>query len=41
MYKEIWNAYSNETELPCKREIGDAHDPFAVLVKVLEDYLAE
>ena len=28
VYKEIWEAAIREVELPCEREIGNAHDPF-------------
>lgn len=31
--KEVWNAAMDGTELPCEREIGNAHDPFAVAIK--------
>ena len=31
IYQEIWNAAMDGTELP--REIGNAHDPFAVAIK--------
>ena len=33
VYKEIWNAAVDGTELPCEREIGNARDPFAVAIK--------
>ncbi len=33
IYKEIWSAAMDGTELPCKRDIGNAHDPFTLLVK--------
>ena len=33
VYKEIWNATMDGIELPCKREIGNAHDPFAIAIK--------
>ena len=33
VYKEIWEAAIDGVELPCKREIGNAHDPFAVAIK--------
>ena len=33
IYKEVWNAAMDGTELPCKREIGNAHDPFAIAIK--------
>ena len=39
-YKEIWNAVMDGTKLPCKRDIGNAHDSFMLLVKFLNDYLA-
>ena len=42
--KYAWNAgifNIDGTELPCKREFGNAHDPFVLLVKVLKDYFAE
>ena len=32
VYKEIWEAAIDEVELPCEREIGNTHDPFAVHV---------
>ena len=31
IYKEIWNAAMDGTELLCEREIGNAHDPFSIL----------
>ena len=33
VYKEIWNAAVDGTELPCEREIGNARDPFTVAIK--------
>ena len=33
IYKEIWNAAMDGTELPCEREIGNTHDPFAIAIK--------
>ena len=33
IYKEIWNAAIDETELPCGREIVNALDPFAIAIK--------
>ena len=33
VYKEIWETAIDEVELPCKREIGNTHDPFAVVIK--------
>ena len=33
IYKEILNAAMDGTELPCEREIGNAHDPFAIAIK--------
>ena len=39
-YKEIWNAVMDGTKLPCKRDIGNAHDSFMLLAKFLNDYLA-
>ena len=33
VYKEIWEAAIDGVELPSKREIGNAHDPFAVAIK--------
>ena len=33
IYKEIWNTVMEATELPCKREISNAHDPFAIAIK--------
>ena len=33
IYKEIWNAAIDGTELPCGREIVNAHDPFAIAIK--------
>ena len=39
VYKDnIWNAAMDGTELPCKRDIGNAH---GAKVKFLKDYLAE
>ena len=34
IYQEIWNAVMDGTELPCEREIGNAHDPFAVATAI-------
>ena len=31
IYKEIWNAAMDGTELLCERETGNAHDPFGLL----------
>ena len=31
--KEIWEGAIDGVELPCEREIGNAHDPFAVAIK--------
>ena len=33
VYKEIWEVAIDGVELPCKREIGNAHNPFAVAIK--------
>ena len=33
LYIKMWNAAMDETELPCKREIGNAHDPYTVAIK--------
>ena len=33
VYKEIWNAAMDGTELPCKREIGNAHDRSTIAIK--------
>ena len=33
IYKEIWNAAMDGTELPCEREICNANDPFAIAIK--------
>ena len=27
IYKEMWSTAMDGTELPCEREIGNAHDP--------------
>ena len=33
VYKEIWEATIDGVELLCKREIGNAHNPFAIAIK--------
>ena len=33
IYKEIWNTAIDGTELPCGREIVNAHDPFTIAIK--------
>ena len=33
IYKEIWNAAIDGTELPCRREIVNSHDPFTIAIK--------
>ena len=33
IYKEIWNAAMDGTELPCEREIGNTHNSFATAIK--------
>ena len=36
IYKEIWNAVMDGTELLCERESGHAHDPFGLSTVNLE-----
>ena len=33
VYKLIWDAACDDDILPCKREIGNPHDPYSVAVK--------